>query len=77
MGTTENRARYNRAKLRYPSDATEEEGADRGPYSSCPTGREQADGEYPRSPQWALICVEYRMSVAGGSDRPSSAQYDF
>jgi hypothetical protein len=38
MGTTENRARYNRDKLRYPSDATEEEGGRSRPLFLLPDG---------------------------------------
>ena len=77
MWTKENRAGYNRDQLRYPSDVTEEEWAEIAPLiPPARRGGRQADGEYPRSAQWALVCVEYRVSVAGDSDGPAAPQYD-
>ena len=77
MWTIKNRARYNRDQLRYPSDVTEEEWQQLAALiPSARRGGAQADREYPRSPQWPVVCVEYRVSVAGDSDRPPAPQYD-
>ena len=49
MWTTENRARYDRRGLRYPSDLTDEEWvADRPADSAREAGGQQADGGHPR-----------------------------
>ena len=76
MWTKENRARYNRDQLRYPSDVTEEEWgqlaalippARRGGCKRTVNIREVLNG---------LLCVEYRLSVAGDADGPTAPQYD-
>jgi hypothetical protein len=74
MWTTESRARYNRDHLRYPSDTTDEEWTEMAALIPPARGT-QADCEYPGSSQWAVICLEYGLSVAGDSQRFSAAQY--
>ena len=77
MWTKENRARYNRDQLRYPSDVTEEEWgqlaalippARRGGGKRTVNIREVLNG--------LLYVLSTRVSVAGDSDGPAAPQYD-
>ena len=58
MWTNENRGRYDRSSLRYPSDLTDEEWAHVAPLvSSCQARRQQASCECARGSQRAHVRV--------------------
>ena len=65
MWTTENRPRYNRDKLRYPSDLTDEEWAE---YSAADPARQarwpQAGSRRARGTERCDVCPEHGMRVA-------------
>ena len=77
MWTKENRVRYNRDQLRYPSDVTEEEWGQLG--ALIPSARR---GGRPRTVNLREVLngLLYVLSgggaVAGDADGPAPAQYD-
>ena len=79
MWTSENRERYNRDHLRYPSDLTEEEWRLIEPliptYSACQARREQAARQRPGSAERHYVRFIYRLPMAIYSQRPAAAQY--
>ena len=75
MWTQENRHRYDRSKLRYPSDLTDEEWsqvaplippAKRGGNKRTVDVREVVNG---------LMYPQHRLPVAGDPEGPAAAQY--
>src|ERR1700690_420952 len=62
----ENRGRYDRSRLRFPSDLTNEEWGLREPLIPPFQARRQpADGERARSRQRPAVCLKHRLPVAG------------
>jgi len=58
MWIADNRARYDRSQLRYPSDLTDEEMVtDRIPDPGCPVWRQQTDSGYTREVMNGLMYV--------------------
>ena len=72
MWTKENRARYDRSRLRYPSDLTDEECAGRAAYSASQARRQKANGEAARGRQRPDVHPERRLPVAGDPERPAA-----
>ena len=66
MWTTNNRARYDRSCLRYPSDLTDDEWALVEP-------RRQAHGDHARGGERPHVYFVDRLPVAGHSERPAAA----
>ena len=76
MWTTENRGRYDRTKLRYPSDLTDAEwGFGRAPDPAGEAGREQAHGGCARGGQRDHVRAQHRLPVGGDTDGPAAAQH--
>jgi transposase len=70
MWTRENRGRYDRCRLRYPSDLTDEEWALVAPLiPPVKRGGQQADGGPARGGERRHVCPEHRLSVAGNPVR--------
>lgn len=66
MWTVENRRRYDRSRLRDPSDVTDGEWAIIGPLIPAAKkggNTQQADREHPRGRQWRDVCVEHQLPV--------------
>ena len=66
MWTAENRKRYDRSQLRYPSDLTDYEW--QHIEAADPAGQArwaQARGERPGSDEWGHVCPEHGLPVAG------------
>jgi hypothetical protein len=64
MWTSRNRARYDRSKLRYPSDVTDEELAD---CTADPVGqvwRRQTDGDHARGGERSYVRSVDRLSAS-------------
>ena len=63
--TNENRARYDRSDLRYPSDVTDAEWELISPVDpACKARRRQAQGEHARGRERPHVCSLDRLSVA-------------
>lgn len=75
MWTVENRARYDRSKLRYPSDLTDDEWALAKPYIPRQAWRQQADGGRARGVERVNVCAEHWLPVARDTERPAAAQH--
>ena len=76
MWTTENRGRYDRSKLRYPSDLTDEEWALIEPLiPPAKQRRQQADGRCARGGQRRDVHPEHRLPVALDPEGPAAAQH--
>ncbi len=76
MWTAENRPRYNRDKLRYPSDLTGEEWAhDLAAYPAGQAGRRQAARGFARGGQRRDVRFEHRLPVALSSQRPAAQEH--
>jgi hypothetical protein len=60
MWAKENRGRYDRSRLRYPSDLTDEQWALVEPLIA---------------PQWPDVCAEHRLPVASDPEGPAAAQH--
>ncbi len=74
MWTDENRARYDRNRLRYPSDVTDEEWALIAPaYSAGQARGQQADREFARDRQRTYVHSEHRLPMAGDPEGPAAA----
>ena len=76
MWTKKNRGQYDRSKLRYPSDVTDEEWALIGPL--IPPGEEgweQANDQRARRGQWGDVYSEHRLSVGCAAEGPAAAQH--
>jgi hypothetical protein len=79
MWTERNRARYDRSKLRYPSDVTDEEWR----LVSDPARKArwwQADGQHARGRERSHVCALHRVPVARDPERPAapkSTVYDY
>ena len=66
MWTNENRARYDRSKLRYPSDVTDDKSATIGPMiPPVRRGGNKGDGRRARGPQRLDVYAEHRLPVEG------------
>ena len=73
MWTSKNRARYDRSKLRYPSDLTDDEWKLVEPL--IPPGkcwRRQAHGDHARSGERPHVHSVDRLSVACHPERPAA-----
>ena len=75
MWTKENRGRYDRSRLRYPSDLTEEEWALVEPLITPAKRRQQAHGRCARGGQWRDVCAEHRLPMASDPEGPAAAQH--
>ena len=76
MWTTENRARYNRDQLRYPSDVTDEEWAEIAPLiPPARRGGRKRTVNIREVFNGLAVRVEYRLSVAGAAERVPAAQH--
>ena len=75
MWTVENRARYDRSRLRYPSDLTDEEWALVRPQipRAKRGGNKRSVDE--RGGEWADVCVEHLLPVARHPRRPAAMQH--
>ena len=63
MWTRENRGRYDRSKLRYPSDLTDEEWALIGPLTPpAKKSREQANDQRARRGRWGDVYPQHGLS---------------
>ena len=72
MWTAQNRRRYDRSQLRYPSDLT---GTHRTADPAGQGGRQQALRRRPRSDERDHVCSEHGMPVAGNPERPAATQH--
>ena len=75
MWTAKNRGRYDRSKLRYPSDLTDFEWSHVAALIRPATRRQQALRQRARSDERDHVHPEHRMSVAGDPQRPAAAQH--
>jgi hypothetical protein len=75
MWTVENRARYDRSRLRYPSDLTDEEWALVRPQipRAKRGGNKRSVDE--RAVMNGDVCVEYRLPVARHPKGPAATQH--
>src|SRR5246127_402969 len=74
MWTAENRARYDRSRLRYPSDLTDEEWALISPrIPPAKRGGNKRTVKLARDRQRADVHSEHRLPMAGDSERPAGA----
>ena len=74
MWTNENRGRYDRSDLRYPSDLTDEEWALIGPLiPPAKTRRQQAQGEPAGSRQCVALRAQYWLPMAGDPEGLAAA----
>ena len=74
MWTSQNRARYDRSKLRYPSDLTDDEWGLVEPL--IPPGQDwrwQAHGHHAGGGEWPDVHSLDRLSVARDPERPAAA----
>jgi hypothetical protein len=76
MWTTENRQRYNRDKLRYPSDVTDEEwsGIERL-IPPAKTWRPPTRGRRARDTEWHYVCAEHWLPVALCSEGSAAEEH--
>ena len=73
MWTSKNRARYDRSKLRYPSDLTDDEWRLIEPL--IPPGKSgggQTDGDHARGSERPYVRSVDRLSVARNPERPAA-----
>ena len=76
MWTSENRARYDRSKLRYPSDLTDEEWALVEPLiPPRQARRRQAHGDHARGGERPDVRSLDRLSVARDPERPAAEEH--
>ena len=76
MWTAENRRRYDRSQLRYPSDLTDDEWGHVAPLiPPAKRRRQQALGRRARSDERDHVCSEHGMPVASGPEGPAAAQH--
>src|SRR5271165_4665817 len=76
MWTTENRQRYNRENLRYPSDLTDEEWSlVEQMIPSAKRGGRRREVDVREIPQWHHVCPEYRTSVEIYPQGPAAAKH--
>ena len=74
MWTAKNRGRYDRSKLRYPSDLTDDEWALVEPLiPPARAWRQQAPCRCSRSDEWDDVHFEHGMPVAGDPERFAAA----
>jgi transposase len=74
MWTAENRARYDRSRLRYPSDLTDEEWALISPrIPPAQAWWHQTHGEPARDRQRADVHPKHGLPMASDSERPATA----
>ena len=76
MWTSKNRARYDRSKLRYPSDVTDEEWELIVPL--IPPGKSgggQTDGDHARGSERPYLRSVDRLSVARNPERPAAEKH--
>ena len=78
MWTAKNRGRYDRSKLRYPSDLTDDEWAHVEPLiPPAKPRRQQAPCRGARSDERDHVYFEHRMPVACDPERSAAAQHTF
>ena len=78
MWTTKNRPRYDRDKLRYPSDLTDEEWSlDRATDTTGQTRRPQARGSAAGGGERRDVCAEHRLPVAIHPQGPAAKEYGY
>lgn len=76
MWTNENRGRYERSRLRYPRDLTDEEwGGHFTAYTARQAGRQQADGGDAGGRQWADVHCRHRMPMGVAAKGLDAAQH--
>ena len=76
MWTTENRPRYDRKGLRYPSDLTDAEWDLVKPLiPPRQAWRPQAGDRGPRRAERHSVCSQHRVPVARAAEGPAAAQY--
>ena len=76
MWTLENRLKYDRSKLRYPSDLTDEEWSIIGPLIPAgEAGRQQADDRRARRAERGDVHPVHRLPVGGAAEGPAAAQH--
>jgi transposase len=74
MWTAENRGRYDRSRLRYPSDLTDEEWALIAPrIPPAKRGGNKTHRKAARDCQRANVHPEHGLPMAGDSERPAAA----
>ena len=76
MWTSKNRARYDRSKLRYPSDLTDDEwGLVEPLIPPGKTRRRQADGDHAGGGERPDVRSLDRLSVARDPERPAAEKH--
>ena len=75
MWTVENRARYDRSKLRYPSDLTDDEWALAKAEVPAPSEAKQAHGGCARGDERPDVCAEHGLPVARDPEGPAATQH--
>ena len=76
MWTTQNRKRYDRSQLRYPSDLTDEEWAYVAPCD--PAGqarRQQTNSRYPGGDERGHVCLEHGLPMARAAQGPAAEEH--
>jgi len=75
MWTKENRGRYDRSRLRYPSDLTDEEWALVEPLITPAKRGGNKRTVDVRGSQWPDVCAEHRLPMASDPEGPAAAQH--
>ena len=75
MWTNENRAKYNRDHLRYPSDLTGAEWALVEPFISAKAWRRQAQARHARGDERRHVHPEHRLPMALPAEGFSATQH--
>jgi hypothetical protein len=76
MWNDENRPRYNRDKLRYPSDLTDKEWSQvEGMIPPCKARRPSAGGQRAGGRQRRHVCPEHRLRLALRPSRPAAKRH--
>ena len=76
MWTNENRAEYDRSRLRYPSDLADPEGDLVAPLiPPARRGGNKWTVDVRAVVKWGDVCTQHRLPVAGAAERPSAAEH--